>query len=450
MNNMTRREALKAVVGAGAFVTTCGASAVAEGAKGGFPEPGRVLPLVEDADLIVAGGGPAGIAAAVTAARMGKRVRLFEAHGALGGLWTVGMISCIIDFGRGDLTREITKRLDAYGGRHRRWPKLRDDYFVYEPESMKLVLEDICTEAGVKFTYHTSVVAAYRDAAGKNIETVVTESKGGRRAWRAPLFMDCTGDGDLAALAGCGFDLGGGNGNGDQPATLVALVCLENDEAVAKFSVNHPGPEHAFAGNAKGVLYRELVAAGIEPTYASPTLFRLHRGLYAFVANQEYGVKLDDADGITTATVRARKELSDLVTALVRHDPETWKGLRLVATADQLGHRAARRIHGRYTLTIDDLMEGRQFPDAVSSCAFQLDVHGVSRKDNRIPGAHSAGRKIKVPYQIPLGSCRAKDLDNLYMAGRCISGDFLSQSSYRVTGPAVEMAEGVVRRVFAR
>ena len=74
-------------------------------------------------------------------------------------------------------------------------------------------------------------------------------------------------------------------------------------------------------------------------------------------------------------------------------------------------------------------MEGRQFPDAVSSCAFQLDVHGVSRKDNRIPGAHSAGRKIKVPYQIPLGSCRAKDLDNLYMAGRCISGDFLSQSS---------------------
>ena len=119
MSNMTRREALKAAVGAGALASTCGVSAFAEGAKGGFPEPGRVLPLVEDADLIVAGGGPAGIAAAVTAARMGKRVRLFEAHGALGGLWTVGMISCIIDFGRGDLTREITKRLDAYGGRQR-------------------------------------------------------------------------------------------------------------------------------------------------------------------------------------------------------------------------------------------------------------------------------------------------------------------------------------------
>lgn len=447
---VNRREFMKGAAGlAGVITAGYGPSLRAAGHKGVFHEPERDLPLADDADLIVAGGGPAGISAAVTAARMGKRVRLFEAHGSLGGLWTVGMISCVIDFGRGDLTKEITRRLDAYGGRHRRWAKAPDDYFVYEPEAMKLVLEDLCTEAGVKFTYHSPVVAAYRDAAGRNIETVITESKSGRRAWRAPLFMDCTGDGDLAALSGCGFDLGGGNGGGDQPATLAAVVCLDNDEAVAKFSVNHPGPgEHAFAGGAKVTLYRELVAAGIEPTYASPTLFRLHRGLYAFMANQEYGVKLDDAEGITAATVRARKELSNLVSALVRRDPETWKGLRLVATAEQLGHRAARRIHGRYTLTIDDLMEGRQFEDVVASCAFQLDVHGVSRTDNRVWGAHSAGRKIKTPYQIPLGSCRAKDLDNLYMAGRCISGDFLSQSSYRVTGPAVEMAEGVVRRIL--
>ena len=75
-------------------------------------------------------------------------------------------------------------------------------------------------------------------------------------------------------------------------------------------------------------------------------------------------------------------------------------------------------------------------------------MHGVTREDNRVPGGHTAGRKIKVPSQIPLGACRAKEVDNLYMAGRCISGDFLSQASYRVTGPAVEMAEGVVRRIF--
>ena len=415
---------------------------------GGFHEPARNLPLTEDADLIVAGGGPAGIAAAITAARMGKRVRLFEAHGALGGLWTVGMISCVNDFGRGTLTKEITHRLEARGARHERFAKPRDDWYVYEPEYMKLVLEDLCKEAGVKFVYHTSVVAAYRDASGRRIETVITESKAGRRAWRAPVFMDCTGDGDLAAFAGCGFDLGGGNGNGDQPASLVGIVHAENDAAIAPFCVNHPGPgPAAFAGGAKGALYRELVAAGVEPSYASPTLFRMQSGLYAFMANHEYGVKLDDSDGITVATVRARRELDALVRALVRRDPTTWKGLRLVVTADQLGHRAARRIHGRYTLTIDDLVAGRRFDDAVSDCALQLDVHGVTQADNRVAGGHTAGRTIK-PYQIPLGACRAKDLDNLYMAGRCISGDFLSQASYRVTGPAVEMGEGVVRRIF--
>ena len=416
----------------------------------GFVEPLRTLPLQEDADLIVAGGGPAGVSAAITAARMGKRVRLFEAHGSLGGLWTVGMISCVNDFGRGDLTKEITRRLEARGARHERFAKARDDWYVYEPEYMKLVLEDLCAEAGVRFSYHTSVVAAYRDASGRNLETVVTESKAGRRAWRAPLFMDCTGDGDLAAFAGCGFDIGGGTGNGDQPATLVAIVHAEDDAAVAPFCVNYPGPgPSAFAKDAKVALCRELVAAGVEPSYAFPTLFRIQSGLYAFMANHEYGVKVDDPDGITAATVRARKELDALVTALVRRDPKTWRGLRLVVTADQLGHRAARRIHGRYTLTIDDLMAGRQFEDAVSSCALQLDVHGVTREDNRVPGGHTAGRKIKVPYQIPLGACRAKEVDNLYMAGRCISGDFLSQASYRVTGPAVEMAEGVVRRIFS-
>ena len=445
---MTRRGFFSGAVASAVAAAVPGLSA--EGAPAGaFREPPRDLPVTEDADLIVVGGGPAGIGAAVTAARLGKRVRLFEMHGALGGIWTTGLLSCVIDFGRGSLTREITARLDRLGARHRNSFRLYDTGYLYEPEYMKLALEEMCAEAGVKFSYHTSVVAAYRDASGRNLETVVTESKAGRRAWRAPLFMDCTGDGDLAAFAGCGFDIGGGAGNGDQPASLVAIVHAEDDAAVAPFCVNSPGPgPSAFAKDAKVALCRELVAAGVEPSYAFPTLFRIQSGLYAFMANHEYGVRVDDPDGITAATVRARKELDTLVTALVRRDPKTWRGLRLVVTADQLGHRAARRIHGRYTITIDDLMAGRQFEDAVSSCALQLDVHGVTREDNRVPGGHTAGRKIKVPYQIPLGACRAKEVDNLYMAGRCISGDFLSQASYRVTGPAVEMAEGVVRRIF--
>ena len=417
-------------------------------------ERGRDVPVSGEADLIVAGGGPAGISAAITAARLGKKVRLFEAHGALGGIWTTGLLSCVIDFGRGDLTKEITARLDRLGARHRKRPQaMLDRNYLYEPEYMKLVLEDLCTESGVKFTYHSPVVAAYRDSSGRNLETVVTESKSGRRAWRAPLFIDCTGDGDLAARAGCGFELGGGNGDADQPASLMALVHLDNDAAVAPFSASHPGHylpdgKMRFGKTGKRALYDELVAAGAEPSYADPTLFRIGEGLYAFMANHEYGVKLDDAEAVTAATVRARKEIFTLTEALRRHRPDAWKGLRVIATAEQLGHRAARRIRGRYRLTIDDLRVGRQFDDAVASCRFSVDVHAVSRDDNRVQAAGFGNHRIKTPYQIPFGACQTADLDNLYMAGRCISGDFLSQASYRVTGPAVEMAEGVVRRLF--
>lgn len=453
LDTMTRREFF-----AGSVASTVAAalprSSVAA-SDGRFREPLRDLPIVEDADLIVAGGGPAGIAAAVTAARLGKKVRLFELHGALGGIWTTGLLSCVIDFGRGDLTKEITARLDRLDARHRKRPqRMLDRNYLYEPEYMKIVLETLCTEAGVKFTYHSPVVAAYRDASGRNLETIVTESKSGRRAWRARAFMDCTGDGDLAALAGCGFDLGGGNGDADQPASLMALLHLDNDAAIAPFSASHPGHylpdgKSRFEKKGKRALYDELVAAGAEPSYADPTLFRLGEGLYAFMANHEYGVKLDDAEAVTAATVRARKEIFTLTESLRRHRPDAWKGLRVIATAEQLGHRAARRIHGRYTLTLDDLRAGRSFPDAVSSCTFGVDIHAVNRADNRIKAAGFGDFKIKVPYQIPFGCCRAKDLDNLYMAGRCISGDFASQASYRVTGPAVEMAEGVVRRLFA-
>ena len=417
-----------------------------------FLEKSRSVPFGGESDIIVAGGGPAGIAAAVTAARLGKSVRLFEAHGALGGIWTVGLLSCIIDFDHSDISREIISRLDALGARSPRRAKLLDRNFIYDPECMKVVLEDMATEAGVKFTYHSPVVAAYRNASGRGISAVVTESKSGRRAWRAPLFIDCTGDGDLAALAGCGFDTGGVRpGDPDQPASLMAIVTVDDDSRIGRFVVNDPSGFDAggkATGNPKRALYGAFADVGVEPSYAAPTLFRIRRNLLALMANHEYAVKVDDADAITSATVRARREIFSLVRALASKGGPDWSGLRIVATAGQLGHRCARRIHGRYTLTGADVVGGSRFPDAVAECAFSMDVHAVTRAANRINAADApAGMRHVRPYQIPLRACRAKDVDNLYMAGRCISGDFNAQASYRVTGTAVAMGEGVAKAV---
>ena len=448
----SRRQFIAGTLAAGAAPL-----ALAGGAAGRFAEPARELAVADDCDLVVAGGGPAGFAAAVTAARLGKRVRLLEAHGALGGIWTTGLLSCIIDFGRADLSKEIIRRLDARDARKPRKKTMLDSNFVYEPEAMKVVLEDIAVESGVKFTYHSPVVAAYRDASGRNLAAVVTESKSGRQAWRAKAYMDCTGDGDLGALAGCGYDAGGVTPDAPaQPASLVAVVTLADETRIRPFIVNDPsvfGADGRPVANPKTRLFAELKAAGLEPSYALPTLFRINRNLFAVMANQEYGLRVDDAEGITAATVRARRESFDIVAALVKRDPRAWEGLRVVATAEQIGHRTARRIHGRYTMTGDDVYEGRKFTDWVAESSFGVDIHAVTRQENRKSPIYSsvaphAARKPGTVYQIPLRACRAKDLDNLYMAGRCISGDFVAQASYRVTGPAVQMGEGVVRRLF--
>lgn len=405
-------------------------------------------------DIIVAGGGPAGISAAVAAARAGRRVLLLERQGCLGGVWTAGLLSYVFDFDKSEIGWEIIRRLDALGARRcdktDAYPPDRD--WVYEPEYMKFVCEEMCREAGVKVLLGSPVVAAARDASGRNVASVATESKSGRRDWAAAAFIDCTGDGDLAALAGCGFDYGHPGLPHGQPATLNALVAVDDGDALAPFVSNEPamwtrdkapdGSERSHHICATRRLMAALREAGVEPSYGDPTLFRLHKNVFCFMANHEYALRVDDAEAISEATMRARREIVGLAAALAaRGGP--WKGFRVIATAEQIGHRDARRIHGRYTVTKEDIERGATFPDAVTTSRFGIDIHGIDKKMNDAKAAGNSGGVAFRPFQIPLRSCRAKDADNLFMAGRCISGDFYAQASYRVTGSAVALGEAV-------
>lgn len=390
-------------------------------------EEARDLPLVETADVIVAGGGPAGIAAAVVAARAGRRVRLLEVHGCLGGVWTAGLLSWILDAdNKQGLMQELRERLDAREARRGK---------AYDPEVMKLVLEEMCLEAGVDLRLHTRVCAAAAPGADGRA-TIITESKSGREAWRARCLVDATGDGDLADRLGCGWSMGRPDNGDVQPMSL--MVLLTGLDAAALRACGHLPDGKRPRTESKQALRAAMEAAGTPPSYGLPTLFQIHDDLYALMANHEFGVRAHDADGLTAATVRARAEVHRLVGALRAHDP-VWSSVRLVATGAQIGVREGRRIAGRYEVSHEDVLEGRRHDDAVCHVTFPVDVH-ATRKDRAHGGIEHQTRASK-PYDIPLRALLARDVDGLLLAGRCLSGDFFAHASYRVTGNAVAMGE---------
>ena len=200
---------------------------------------------------------------------------------------------------------------------------------------------------------------------------------------------------------------------------------------------------------AKERLNAEMDRAGVPPSYTRPVLLRVRDDLFALLANHEYGVSATDADELTAATLRARAEVHQIINGL-RSLGGPWRNLHLVATGSQIGVREGRRIHGRYLVSKEDLINGARHEDAVCRVTFGIDVHSTDPEQNKHYSPENRTRTQ--PYDIPLRALIAKDIDGLLLAGRCISGDFWAHSSYRVTGNAVAMgqAAGVTAALAAK
>jgi hypothetical protein len=377
-------------------------------------------------DVVVCGAGPAGVAAAVAAARTGSRVLLVEPQNALGGVWTSGLLSLILDGqNKPGILCEIRERLRERDG----VAEARD---LYDAEIMKLVLDELCEEAGVHVLLHAKVSGA--EVKGPSISRVILECKEGPVSAKARCFVDTTGDGDLAARAGCGFDLGRPEDGRTQPFSLMALLSGV-PEVVRQRVIPERGSASCLPKKHFLAMLRE---AGYEPSYTQPSLFSLPNALCALMVDHQYeGSGLESAD-LTAATRQARREIHQAVAAM-RLFPGDWSNVRLVATAAHIGIREGRRIHGLYRITLDDVMTGREHKDAVTRCTFGIDIH--TPKPQEGGGYNTGGASVCVPYDIPLRALIARDRDNLVMAGRCISGDFHAHASYRVTGNAVATGE---------
>ena len=395
-------------------------------------EPQRETTIARDVDVVVCGGGPAGVSAALAAAAGGARTVLLETGGCLGGVWTAGLLGYILDAKpESPVTRLLVDELDRLGGEKRlselsskvgyAWAK---NSFIYDPEAMKWVLERECLRLGVIVQLHTRVCAVVRE--GKQIQAVLTESKSGRQAWTAKVVIDATGDGDVAAQAGCSFEVGRPGSGEVQPLSLMCLVTTPFPERLKPL---------AFGGGTS--IHKAIAAAGLKLSYGAPVLFRVRDDLYAFMMNHRYGSALDAAE-LTRATFEARTEINETVRTL-RAQGGAWEGLQVEATAPQIGAREGRRVKGRAQVTVDDLVAGTVQADGICRVTFPIDVHSTSKESGE---AFDAENKIKsLPYDIPLRALMAADVDNLLLAGRCISGDFLAHSSYRVTGNAVATGE---------
>ncbi len=399
-----------------------------------IPEPARNIPVIATYDVLVCGAGPAGVSAALAASRAGARTGLIETYGCLGGIWTTGALAYFLDYAnKSGIMAEIIVRLEEQEARGRN--SERKGTNTFDVESVKVLLDDMCLAEGVDIRLHTRACGTH--VVDGRIQHVITESKSGRQALAAKVVIDCTGDGDVAALAGCGFELGHPDTGVMQPMSLICLLTGISRSEARPFYREGTEPW----SEAKERLKEAMEAGGFSPSYTRPSLFPVRDNLYILMANHQYGVDGTCAEDVTRATLEGRRELNNLIDGL-RSTGGVWQNIRLVATAGQIGVREGRRIHGKYTVRLDDMLEGREHDDAVCKVTFGIDIHATDPIKGKAIESHE--HRIR-PYDIPLRALIARDVEGMMMAGRCISGDFLAHSSYRVTGNASAIGEAAGR-----
>lgn len=371
-------------------------------------------PILGEYDVIVAGAGPAGAAAAIAAGRAGCKTLLIEKTNAPGGMWTAGLINPLFDGeGKPGLMREILDELKNEGTYGGFWN------ISFDFERMKTLLEEKLAAANVEVLYDTLLVRAMTE--GERVTGVIVENISGRGAYLGKMFIDGTGNGDLAARSDCAFLMGGEAGRLDlQAMTLMFLVT---------------GFPEKYR---KGLFLQEKVLevyrkSGKKPPFTMPYLITVPSGKFAVIQHTHmYDHDPLSAKSLSEANREGRRQMVELVELLRRYDEE-FKDLQIILSAPQMGVRESRRIVGEYTLTYEDLLAGTCFSDGVATVNFHVDIHP---KD----GNGQDCRPTK-PYEIPFRSMLPKGKENLIVAGRCISGDHIAMASYRVTGDCVAMGE---------
>jgi hypothetical protein len=416
-----------------------------------YEMPSRRLPLEDSWDVIVVGGGPSGCTAAIAASREGARTLLIEATGMLGGMGTAGLVPAWCPFSDGEkvIYQGLAQKVFEASKAHTLHVAPSSTNWVpIDPEGLKRVYDELVTAAGVTVRFGTSLVAVEVGPSG-TVTAAVVGSKAGLTALRAPVYVDCTGDGDLAAWAGAEFEMGGPDGD-LQPATH--CFTLGN---VDEYHYLH-GPQLG-PWNPKSPIF-DIVKCG---RYPIPDHHACNNVVgprtVGFNAGHLWNVDNTKPESVSRALIEGRRMAAAFRDALAEFHPKAYAGSFVAATAPLMGVRETRRIVGDYLLTIDDFLARRSFGDEICRNCYFIDVHHTAKDAEAMrkagQGQHHAIRYEKgESHGIPYRCLTPKKLRNVLVAGRAISSDRTTNGSVRVmpvclaTGEAAGLAAALAAR----
>ncbi|MDB5730613.1 MAG: fumarate reductase/succinate dehydrogenase flavoprotein-like protein [Variovorax sp.] len=403
-------------------------------------EPERRTEVYGEFDVVVLGGGPAGIVAAVCAARHGARTLLVERYGFLGGMGTAGGVTNFAGlYGRRDgemvplvrgVVDELLERIDRLGGLNAPQDGLQGRIRVrsYDVSAYKCAADQLLLGAGVRLLFHALAVGVVRD--GPRIDALLLETKSGRRAVRARQFIDASGDADLAHHAGVPYELGDGHGDALYPSTMFRIGNVDAERALAA------------VGEFKAIdaLMRE--AAGRYAFARNGAILRPQRNPREWRANvtqlrnaEGRAVDATDAAQLSAGEVEGRRQIVEYMRFL-RAEVPGFGQAEIAEIAPQIGVRETRRVQGAYQLTGEDVLASARFADTIGLNAWPIELHvrgGIEWAFPRDPS--------RTFNELPWRMLVPQGIDNLLVAGRCASMAHEGQSAARASGACFAMGQ---------
>ena len=400
----------------------------------------RRIPIEDGYDVVVAGGGPAGAAAAICAGRLGARVLLLEATGCLGGMGTSALVSAWSDLGDGSrmiVGGIMAELLEALYSRGCYKPSVTPDHwkhlhggFGYNSEGLKMVLDELCVKARVEVRFFTRVIDA--DVSGKSVNGVVINNIEDHRYIKARCFIDATGDAVLSKLCGARYREAGRDTKEIMAPTLCALQTGIDGEEYDRFT-------HATEAykSLQQAAISQAIADGFfsQPDRHVPGLFRSSQSTAIMNAGHLFGTNATSCRSLSDAMVRGR-QLAQEYSQFFRKYARGCENMQMIATAALLGVRESRRIVGEYELGYDDFTTRRSFPDQIAIYNKSVDIHVYDCSDEEwvrhtrefVSSDRPAAGEY---YGLPYGILVPKGMANLWVAGRCNSSDIKVHGAIR-------------------